>query len=254
MPYAINYWLLHAADAAKTNQAGGIARIWDLIFQFTTDDAAFQDWAKIFPRWEKCHADHCTYPGCAGVKPLAIAASYGLFHVAERLLAGRAGEATESKDVIADIHHDIEDLSEPLHWAVRNGHEEVARLLLDRGADVSTAGSDGKTPLIWAAQKGYETVARLLLGRGADVLTPENDGKTPLIWAALKGHETVARLLLDRGADVSSAENDGTTPLMWALRNGHETVARLLLDRGADVSTAETTVETPLISAEETGP
>ena len=221
MPYAINYWLLHAADAAKTNQAGGIARIWDLIFQFTTDEAAFQAWAKIFPRWEICHAGHCTYPGSAGVKPLSIAASYGLFHVAERLLAGRAGEATESKDVIADIHHDIEDLSEPLHWAVRNGHEEVARLLLDRGADVSTAGSDGKTPLI---------------------------------WAALEGHETMARLLLDRGADVSTAENDGTTPLTWALENGHETIARLLVDRGAGVSTAETSVKIPLVLAEENGP
>ena len=187
MPYAINYWLLHAADAAKANTASGPTQLWDLIFQFITDDVAFQAWAKLFPRYETCHADHCTYPSCAGVEPLAIAASYGLFHVAERLLAGKAGQATENKDVIADKHHDIEDLSEPLHWAARNGHEEVARLLLDWGADVSTAKSNGKTPLIWAVKNGHETVARLLVDRGADASTAETNVETPLILAEENG-------------------------------------------------------------------
>jgi hypothetical protein len=228
MPYAINYWLVHAADAAKTKQSDGPTQLWDLIFNFITDDAAFQAWAKLFPRYETCHFGHCTYPGCTGVKPLAIAASYGLFHVAQRLLAGLAGEATVNKGMIASMHHDIEDLSVPLLWAARNGHEAVAHLLLDRGADVSAAKSDGKTPLICAARHGHEGMARLLLDRGVDVSTAESDGTTPLIWAAYNGHEGMARLLLDRGADDSTGGGGGSSLLLRAAGMGPEGVPELV--------------------------
>jgi len=99
----------------------------------------------------------------------------------------------------------------PLLAAAENGHEAVARLLLDRGADVSTADEYRRTPLLAAAENGHEAVARLLLDRGADVSTANVYRKSPLRAAAWNGHEAVARLLLDRGAE-----------------NGHEAVARLL--------------------------
>jgi ankyrin repeat protein len=71
-------------------------------------------------------------------------------------------------------------------------------------------------------------VARLLLEKGADVNAKTHDGHTALQLAAAKGHETVARLLLEKGADVNAETHDGDTALRLAARKGHKTVARLL--------------------------
>ncbi|RYP57749.1 hypothetical protein DL770_010592 [Monosporascus sp. CRB-9-2] len=52
----------------------------------------------------------------------------------------------------------VED-DQTLHFAAKNGYEDVARLLLDRGADVAAEDMDGRTPLHFAAEKGYEPPA-----------------------------------------------------------------------------------------------
>ena len=49
---------------------------------------------------------------------------------------------------------------------------KVARLLLDRGADVNKADKDGKAPLLRASSSDNVEVVRLLLDRGADVNKP----------------------------------------------------------------------------------
>ncbi|KAH8672580.1 hypothetical protein BGZ60DRAFT_373737, partial [Tricladium varicosporioides] len=68
----------------------------------------------------------------------------------------------------------------PLHWASQNGHLEVAQLLLNKGADVKAAASNGGAPLHRASLNGHLEVAQLLLDKGADVKAPDSDGWTPL--------------------------------------------------------------------------
>jgi len=46
----------------------------------------------------------------------------------------------------------------PLHLAAWSGKVEVARLLLETGADVDTCSNDGETPLILACQHGNSDV------------------------------------------------------------------------------------------------
>jgi ankyrin repeat protein len=55
----------------------------------------------------------------------------------------------------------------------------LARLLLDSGADVNGRGEGGFTALHSAAQNGDEELARLLLERGADKALTTDDGKRP---------------------------------------------------------------------------
>jgi len=52
--------------------------------------------------------------------------------------------------------------------ASARGHESIIRLLLDRRANTSTTGFDGRTPFHVATEKGYEAVARLLVDRGVN--------------------------------------------------------------------------------------
>ena len=126
----------------------------------------------------------------------------------------------------------------PLMRASRNGHTEVARLLLERGAELEAKDPDGRTSLMWAAFNGHTEVVCLLLDRGADIEARDKDDWTPLIWASSYGHTEVFRLLLDRGADIEARDKHCRTPLMWAAFNGYTEVFRLLLERGADLDVA----------------
>ena len=42
----------------------------------------------------------------------------------------------------------------PLHWAVSDGHDIAAKILIEAGADVNVKSKDGSTPLYGAAAKG----------------------------------------------------------------------------------------------------
>jgi ankyrin repeat protein len=51
------------------------------------------------------------------------------------------------------------------------GRADVARLLLDRGAEVDQARDDGKAALQAASQQGHVDVAQVLLDRGRKLTT-----------------------------------------------------------------------------------
>ena len=54
----------------------------------------------------------------------------------------------------------------PLHLACRHGHVQVARLLVDHGADPNLLSKAGLTPFHLAARHGHEAVVELLLDKG----------------------------------------------------------------------------------------
>lgn len=81
-------------------------------------------------------------------------------------------------------------------------HLEIARLLLDAGADPN-AHKQGQTALHWAARGGQVEMAELLLARGANVearaRTPQGEA-TPLSLALRAERKEVADLLRRKGA------------------------------------------------------
>ena len=116
------------------------------------------------------------------------------------------------------------------------GRADIARLLLDAGANVSAnTTSVRRTPLHWAARNGHTDAVHLLLRRGAQTASQDTDGSAPLHLAAAQGGVDVARLLLEVGADVSARRRGGFTPLHLSARVGNVHVTALLIERGADV-------------------
>ena len=70
--------------------------------------------------------------------------------------------------------------------------------LIEKDANVGQADNDGASPLLMACCYGHVDVARLLIEKDADV-TQAWKGKTPLAIAKQKGHAEIARLLEARG-------------------------------------------------------
>jgi hypothetical protein len=116
--------------------------------------------------------------------------------------------------------------------AVRAGELETVRSLLQRGVDPNTRQSvQGPTALMEAAHYGYVEIARILLDAGAEVnalgsqvVRPEWDASdvdpshriTPLIQAVWALNADVVRLLLDRGADPDAPDTNDNTAREWA--------------------------------------
>jgi ankyrin repeat protein len=52
----------------------------------------------------------------------------------------------------------------PLHQAASHGREDVAKILVDKGASLAAKSDDGRTPLEMARAKGHEGLEELLAG------------------------------------------------------------------------------------------
>jgi ankyrin repeat protein len=141
-----------------------------------------------------------------------------------------------------------------LFWAAQSGQRNVAELLLNTGhVNVKATAEDGGTPLQLAVENGHEAVARLLLEKGAAMEAKDSEGRTPLLVAAENGHEAVFRLLLEKGAAIEARNEWMQTPLHLAVRNRHEAVVRLLLENGAAIEAMDSELHTPLYVAAESG-
>ena len=63
----------------------------------------------------------------------------------------------------------------------------------------------GKTPLMYAAMYNHTPeVAKALINAGANLNTKDNDGRTALMWAARNHNPELLKALVKAGADVNA--------------------------------------------------
>jgi ankyrin repeat protein len=107
--------------------------------------------------------------------------------------------------------------------------------LIVLGANVDWQDEDnrGWTPLHVAAYYGKVEIAKMLIDAGADVDVQDEWGKTSLHVVAIYGNVEIARMLIDAGADVDVQDEDGWTALHWSTGRGDIEIAKVLLDAGA---------------------
>lgn len=121
-----------------------------------------------------------------------------------------------------------------LHYAGFFGRPEVARLLLDRGADpnVWATGGQDVQPLHSAVAGSHEDVAAMLVAAGADVNARQGHEYTPLMGAAQNGLTATVDLLLAHGVDPKAYNDDILTAADLADRAGHPAVAATIRAAG----------------------
>jgi hypothetical protein len=118
----------------------------------------------------------------------------------------------------------------PLMVACNNGHLDVVRYLIARGANVNHRTDDDRTTaLMFASAKGYLEIVRVLIASGADVNAQQAVDKnpydpgleyrayfTPLIFASGNGHIDVVKLLCESGADPNMVDKDKRSAIHYA--------------------------------------
>ena len=111
----------------------------------------------------------------------------------------------------------------PLHIVAQEGHVEVVKLLLEKGANIEAINNQGFTPLWIAAYKGHTEIVKVLIAAGADKETKTEDEakSTPLLIAVQEGHTEIVKVLIAAGVDIGAINNQGFTPLLIAAYKGH---------------------------------
>nr|UPO70950.1 sTRP5 [Mesobuthus martensii] len=152
----------------------------------------------------------------------------------------------------------------PLHYAARYNHINVAKLLLDYGAEIDSKGEDGVLPLHVASRyrrlsafsttdetdAPYKTVIGLLVSRGACINCKDKYGMTPLHYAAMRGNEMAARELLQNpDINIEVFDKQCMTPMHLATNYGNFNIVRLLIEAGCHLICCDEQLQTPLHKA-----
>ena len=88
--------------------------------------------------------------------------------------------------------------------------------------------------MLYAAFNGNVEMAKLLIDNGADINVEENrDGNTVLMYAVARGKTELVKYMIAKGVDVNARLKTGGTALTLAVSAGFSDIIRILKDAGA---------------------
>jgi ankyrin repeat protein len=203
-----------------------------------------------------------THPRFANV---VLGMQWLLEHGADPNVASNVGRQRDGSDGSGEM---------PLHRAASHKeYVEVARLLVQHGANVDAPRADGRAPYALAVREGRAEMAEYLASAGADTtrvtvvdrflgacvrgdvvtargLAAEHPGlmaslsrddRNAIVAPVADGRVSSVELMLSLGWSLTEESVWGGTPLHWAAWHGRDAVVRMLLGKGAPVNVRDST-------------
>ena len=120
----------------------------------------------------------------------------------------------------------------PIYKAIEYGHPDLAKWLVENGADVNIQIGDRETPLMWAIKRDFRELTEYLLEHGANVHAKDAELRfTAMHYAAETGNVAILKRLLAAGADKNAVDRIKQTPIDVAASEGNPPAFRLLLSQ-----------------------
>lgn len=120
-----------------------------------------------------------------------------------------------------------------LHSIVYSGDFDRLDYIMKQGYNINLDEKtiDGATPLLISIALGKSDIAKALINMGADVNIPDNEGLTPLHIACQEGDVELVKLLIEKGANIRTKTAKGNYPIMLAISNDNEELSRILFEQ-----------------------
>lgn len=155
-------------------------------------------------------------------------------------------------EIVKDERYTVDEVNEqgetPLLIATHQNFINIAKALIDAGADINQQDQQSDSLYLYAGAQGKTEILRYMLEKQVPDQNKVNRfGGNALIPAAEKGHlENVKLLLKDGRADINHQNNFGYTALIEAiaLKDGssiYQQIVKVLLDGGADKTLIDNT-------------
>ncbi len=130
--------------------------------------------------------------------------------------------------------------------AVNAGDINTIKKLLAEGRNINETDSNGATPLMYAIWNKKPDVAKYLIESGANINAQDNFGNALIYAIQYKQHELIT-ILIDKGADIESRNFLGETALVYAVLGAADfDAAKMLIKRGANINAKSAEGETVL--------
>lgn len=178
----------------------------------------------------------------SGISALMLASEQGFYECVKNLCEGNANvELAPSGKTALSMNLSGQT---PLFCAAKEGHLDIVKYLLERGANPNATNHYGVSVLWIPCQRGLTNIVELLLQKGANPeISPSGveaeersiSGWTPL-YAAIKSRQyAVVKILLTANANPNAVTSLGSTPFLLASEIGDLDVIKCFVEHGANL-------------------